>query len=312
MNWVEVSFTVEAELAEPVAELLGRLAPRGVALHPAAGVQAGPGAAAPLVEVRAYLPDDASLPDRKRRLEEGVWHLGQIRAIPDPVFRAVEEQDWAESWKAGHQPFAVGRRFLVLPEWEEAPPGSPRLVMRIDPGMAFGTGAHASTRLCLQAMEENLAPGARVVDLGCGSGILAVAAARLGAEHVLAVDTDPMAVQAAQANVRLNAVEGTVRVIQGSLAEVMAEWPEGADGVVANIYASVLVQMLGGGLAQAVRPGGILVLSGVLAEQFPEVRAAAAAAGVRELRVLSEGDWRALVLQRDVAPLVGGDVGGSA
>ncbi|MGH2625876.1 MAG: 50S ribosomal protein L11 methyltransferase, partial [Anaerolineales bacterium] len=234
---MEVSLLVEAEAAETVADLLSRYAPGGVVLHKEHDPAEAPLPPAPRltsIRVAAYLPVDASLAGTRDELERGLWHLGQIRRLPPPDFRILEDEDWAESWKRHYHPIPVGSRLLVLPSWFPVPPGD-RLILRLDPGQAFGTGTHPSTQVCLELLEEHIRPGARVVDLGCGSGILSLAAARLGAGRVLALDVDEIAVRCAAENVERNQLRQVIHVAQGSLEALQTgEW-RNCDLIVANI-----------------------------------------------------------------------------
>jgi ribosomal protein L11 methyltransferase len=293
-RWIEVEFHLSAELADPVAELLTRLAPRGVAL------EEDPTHRDRAVRLRAWLPDDPELPARRRSLEEGLWHLSQIRPIPQPSFRTIPEEVWSDAWRDLHRPLLVGERLVVLPPWAEVPAGS-RLPVRIEPGMAFGTGSHPTTRHCLEALEAHLRPGGLAADLGCGSGILAIAAAKLGAARVLAYDVDPQAVAAARENAVRNEVADALEIQPGSLAELSAH-PEVQHGglqlLVANIHAEVLEGMLGGGLAECLPPGGRAVLSGILDDQAGPILERAAAGGLGLSEVRQEGDWRTLILER--------------
>jgi ribosomal protein L11 methyltransferase len=181
----------------------------------------------PVVTVHTYLP--TGLPDtqeRRRQIEQGLWFLSRIHSMGEPVIRQLAEEDWANAWKAHYHPLRIGRRFLIIPAWQteqvQPQPGD-RLIV-LDPGMAFGTGLHPSTQLCLRAMEEVVRPGQRVLDAGCGSGILSIAAARLGAAAVDAFDIDPLAVDATGANVALNDLPIPVRVFAGSGPEDDAYW----------------------------------------------------------------------------------------
>jgi ribosomal protein L11 methyltransferase len=246
--------------------------------------------------VRAWLPVDGTLADRQAELEEGLWHLGQIQPFPSPTFRSVDEQDWAEIWKREYRPLPIGRRLMVLPSWSTADPGG-RLVVRLEPGMAFGTGAHPTTRHCLELIEETLRPGERVVDLGCGSGILSIAAARMGARRVLALDTDPQAVELAQLNVRRNRVARQVKVALGSYRADGPGRIELVDLLVANLRSDTLIDLLQAGLATWVGPTGRLVLSGLLDTDLPQLRTAAVEANLRELQVRETDDWRTVLLQ---------------
>ena len=288
-GWLEVSVTVENEAAEAVAEVLSRYAPRGVAIEAGPeGWNAGP------VVVRAYLPADDQLPANKRRVEEALWHLGQIRPIPAPTFCPVVEADWAEAWKERLNILHVGQHIVIRPSWRDYAPAPGDVVIQLDPGMAFGTGLHPTTQMCLVALEELIHPGAEVLDLGTGSGILAIAAAKLGAGHVLAMDNDQVAVETARDNVISNEVRGSVSVTCGSLAEVS----ESYDLVVVNILARVIVEMAQEGLAKRVRPGGKLITTGILAEQEQKVVAALERGEFALAKRQQRGDWVCLVMEQ--------------
>jgi ribosomal protein L11 methyltransferase len=305
MHWLEVSLTVNGEAAEAVADVLTRFAPQGVALE-STRLETSPDTdeTRPVGEVivRAYLPVDATLNERRAELEEALWHLGQLLPLPAPAFRPVADADWAEAWKANFQPLRLGRRLMIVPAWldPELAPGV--VAVRLDPGMAFGTGTHPTTQLCLQAIERHLTPGAPMLDLGTGSGILAIAAARLGSGPVLALDVDPEAVRVAGENTVANGVAEQVRVAAGSLAEVLAgaygpEW-RGAPLVVANILARVIINLLSEGLAETVAPGGLLVVSGILDTQAYEVVAALRMAGLTVVAKEHLDDWVALIARK--------------
>jgi ribosomal protein L11 methyltransferase len=289
MEWLEVSVTVENEAAEVVAEVLSRYVYRGVAIEAGPeGWNAGP------VVVRAYLPADDQLQATKRRIEEALWHLGQIRPIPAPTFRPVAEEDWAEAWKERLDVLRIGQHVVIRPSWREYVPEPEDVVVQLDPGMAFGTGLHPTTQMCLAALEELTRPETTVLDLGTGSGILAIAAARLGAGRVLAVDNDPVAVKTARGNVVSNGVQGTVSVVYGSLADV----PGSYDLVVVNILARVIVEMMQEGLANRVRPGGRLITAGIIADQEPEVVAALEQKRLALVERRQTGDWVCLVAEQ--------------
>jgi ribosomal protein L11 methyltransferase len=303
LKWLEVSLIANGEVAEAAADVLARHAPAGLALESVAASQAKP-ATQGSIRLRAYLPMDDQLEARRARIEEELWHLSQIMPIPQLEFQLIEEEDWAEAWKESYRPIPVGDRLLIQPSW--LPPAkSERAILYIDPEQAFGTGTHPSTRLCLLALEQHLRPGDYAYDLGCGSGILAIAAARLGAARVRAYDIDILAVTAAQKNAERNGVEGAISIESGSLAELLQDCSrqgEGGDILLANILAPVLETLIHEGLAQGVKPGGKIILSGILAEQAPDLCRSAEDAGLRLLQVLKETDWQALVLERTIAP----------
>jgi ribosomal protein L11 methyltransferase len=299
MSWLEVSLTVSAEAAEAVSEVLARFTPNGVAVEAAGFVVTADDEGVPVgdVTVRAYLPSDAGLDAARARLEEALWHLGQILPLPAPEYRPIAETDWAEAWKANFKPIRIGRRLIVVPAWLDPPLGPDDVPIRLDPGMAFGTGTHPTTQLCLAAVERHLRPGQPVIDLGTGSGILAIAGAKLGASRVLAYDIDPEAVRVAGENVPANGVADRVQVALGSLAELRAAGAQ-APLVLANILARVLVNLFDEGLAELVTPGGLMVLSGILESQAFEVRAALQTHGLTLAAQERLEDWVALVARR--------------
>ncbi len=296
MEWLEVSVTAGYEAAEAVADVLSRYAYRGVA------IEAGPeGWGAEQVIVRAYLPADEHVSANKRRIEEALGHLNQILPISTPGFRTIAEKDWAEAWKERLTVMHIGRRIVICPTWQNYSPGIDEVLIRLDPGMAFGSGLHPSTRMCLMKLEELVRPGMRVLDMGTGSGILAIAAAKLGAACVVAVDNDPVAVRVARENVMANGVSDVVRVIYGSLAEAQGIYHI----VVANILANVIVDMVRNGLADRVLAGGSLIAAGLIQGQETETGMALEQHGLKLAERCQIDDWVCLVAGRgsdDPAP----------
>lgn len=207
----------------------------------------------------------------------------------------VADEDWSENWKKYYKPFRIGSHLVVKPTWEpyEAQPGDQ--MIELDPGMAFGTGTHETTHMCMQLLEKHLRPGMRVMDVGTGSGILAIAAARLGASDVLAIDIDPNAVKVAKENVALNGVESRVRVVEGDLCKSEAI---PCDLAVANIVADAIC-MLAGPLTRHLQKGRLLVCSGIIREREQDVRDAAAQAGYTLFDRVEMGEWVALALKNE-------------
>jgi ribosomal protein L11 methyltransferase len=297
--WLEASVRVNEELSESVADVMARFAPRGVTLGYEA-VQPDPdGEGRPCgpITVRAYLPLDSDLASRRAGLEEALWHLGRISPVPEPVFREVAETDWTLEWKKHYRPVRIGRRLMIVPSWMEWNAAADDVVLRLDPGMAFGTGMHPTTQLCLEALEQKIRPGAEVIDLGCGSGILAIAALRLGAGRASGWDVDPEAVRVAQENAAMNAVTAKFEVRLGSLQDLLNE-KRSAPVVAANILAGVLREMLRASLAEAVRPGGCLILSGILQNQSDAVETAVGESGMQLTEKKIREDWVALVAEK--------------
>jgi ribosomal protein L11 methyltransferase len=288
MKWLETSVTVDCEAAEAVAEILSRYAPRGVA------IEAGPdGGRASPVTVRAYAPADDSeeLRCNKRRIEEALWHLGQIWPIPAPTFQPVDEEDWAEAWKAQLSVLHIGEHIVIRPSWLEHKKKRDDIIIQLDPGMAFGTGLHPTTQLCLETLESLVQPGMDVLDMGTGTGILAIAAAKLGATHVTAVDSDRVAIKIARENVALNTVPEAVEVRCGSLEDVGGSY----DLVAVNILARVIIEMMHQGLGTRVKSGGKIIAAGIILDQESDVKSAMEQEGFAVVDRRRRDDWVCLV-----------------
>ncbi len=285
MKWMEISARVDAEGAEAASELLDRYAYGGVAFEETVR-KTGP----PHLTVRAYIPADDDVSEKRQSLREAWWHLSQARPLGRLRCRLVDEEDWSQAWKRYFTVHHATQRIVIKPSWRDyqAQPGE--VVVELDPGAAFGTGLHPTTQLCLQALEELTWPGIGVLDVGTGSGILAIAAAKLGAKHVMAVDVDAVAVRVAQENVNLNRCSDQISVAEGT---ARMEAGSGYDLVVANIIANVIIGMAAD-LTERLRPGGTLVVSGIIRGRTPEVRAALRSAGLRNITSQRAGDWLAL------------------
>jgi ribosomal protein L11 methyltransferase len=291
MEWLEVSVAVEPEAAEAVAEVLSRYAPQGVVVDLGRGDES----AVQQVTVKAYLAVDEDIAERRQKVEEALWHLHHIwPVIPDPTFTPILDQDWTAGWKESIPVLHLGRRVVVKPSWREYTAQPEELLLEMDPGLAFGTGLHPTTQLCVEALEDLMQPAMRVLDLGTGTGILALVAAKLGAADVLAVDNDVNAVAVARRNARANAAAHQIRVLHGSLAEV----GEPYDLVVANILAHVIIDMAASGLDTRIRRGGTLVVSGILVEQADEVASALATQGLSIVERRQREDWVALIARK--------------
>jgi ribosomal protein L11 methyltransferase len=321
--WLEVSMTVNGELAEAVAEVFGRFAPNGVAMESfiEEGVSyTGDIAAQNLVKVACYLPVDDQMEGKRAQLEESIWYLGRIQALPELRMREVNQEDWADAWKRQYKPIPIGHSLMISPAWLDSVV-SDRLQIKLDPGMAFGTGTHPSTQLCLELIEaligSRLEPVSsestsekesakktfhrkeiNIIDIGGGSGILSIGALKMGARRALCVDIDPIAVRTAKENALINGVEKNIEVRLGSLQDIKAGLFKIKLGflVVANILAPVLIKLLDQGLKDLVEQDGYLILSGIISEQFEEIEGAAARNGMTIHTKKQTGDWIALCL----------------
>jgi ribosomal protein L11 methyltransferase len=312
MDWVEISLTVNGELAEAVAEVLSRYCSNGVTTEQGirhfddrdAGTADGP------ITVRAYLPADARLEGKRAQIVEALHYLGMIQPLPAAAFRPIANQNWMEAWREHYRPIEIGRRLMVVPAWME-PADQKRIAVKIDPGMAFGTGTHPSTQLCLrfidsildsvtgQAPSRQARPATSIIDVGCGSGILSIAALKLGAGAALGVDTDDEAVRNARGNADLNGIGGELILGVGSVQEIL----DGRFGiksaplVVVNILAPVITDLFGDGLARLLEPGGALILAGILETQADDVENAARKAGmILQVGPAQMGEWIAFCM----------------
>ena len=309
MNWLEVSMVVDGELAEAVADVMARFAYSGVMMEQGvkyndeedAGTPTGP------ITVRAYLEMDDQIEEKRQKLEESLYYLGMIQPLPPAAYRQIADQNWMEAWKQHYKPILIGKRIVIVPAWMESPdPG--RIAIKIDPGMAFGTGTHPTTQLCLELMElffdhtpsSIVHRPSSVIDVGCGSGILSIAAIKLGAKTALGVDIDAGSVKNSRENADANAVGAEFILGVGSVDEIRSGQFAftKAPLVVANILAPVIVRLFDGGLADLIEPEGAIILSGILAEQEQRVVEAAQAQGLRLNEKRQMGDWVALTMSR--------------
>ena len=303
MEWLEIAVSSPPAGVELVSEIFRELGVGGVVIEDpavihmyAARTHPEEWAVSPEVAkqekpvVKAYLPVDDGL---DRRLEELFSALNRLGLNPEAEVstRAVRE-DWASTWKQYYKPVHVGRRIVVRPSWEEYRAVDGELVIELDPGMAFGCGTHPTTSLCLKLLENYIRGGERIYDVGTGSGILAVAAAALGAGRVVAVDLDPVACRAAAENVARNRVEGIVRVVQGNLLDNLNG---GADLVVQ--YHCQCDYSLAPDAAAALVPGDFLIASGIIRHRA-EVQDALEEAGLTPWEQLEEGEWTAIVAKK--------------
>jgi ribosomal protein L11 methyltransferase len=315
--WLELAVTAAPEAVEAICEVMGRYTQGGVAIEePYTLLDDGQVARTILdapVTVRVYVPDDAGGEESRARIEEGLWHLRQIGFgdISQITARRLAEEDWANAWKEHYHVTHLGQRVVIKPSWREYSPQPHEVVVELDPGMAFGTGLHPTTRTCVLALEDAVRPSDHVLDVGCGSGILSIAALKLGAARLLALDVSAVAVEATRANLAANGLadraETRLATLEGAAGEPYFPLPPdvavlGAevgvyDVVVANIIARVIAQ-LAPALVRATKPGGVLIASGIIAERRHEAEGPLRAAGLTQIRDLIEGDWVTLVGRR--------------
>ncbi|MFO7585561.1 MAG: 50S ribosomal protein L11 methyltransferase [Anaerolineales bacterium] len=302
-SWLEVSLTVNGELAEAVADVLARFAPNGVVTEQAVKFNDEEDEGTPVgdITVRAYLAADETLEETRQKLEESLYYLGMIQPLPTPVFKPVADQNWMEAWKVRYQPIPIGRKLVIVPAWMDSPDPA-RVAIKIDPGMAFGTGTHPTTQLCLEFLEDCLPENCPLVmDVGCGSGILAIAALKLGAQAALGVDIDEASIRNSLENAQNNGVDSEAfQLGLGSVDEIRAGQfgAKSAPLVLANILGPVLIRLFDAGLADLVLPGGKLILSGILEHLAADVTTAAEGRGLKLIETKQMGDWVALLVAR--------------
>jgi ribosomal protein L11 methyltransferase len=301
VRWLELTVEVDAEAVEAVSEIFGRLG-HGTAVRPTRllrdpfdelNVREDPTAP---YEVTSHLPDDAAAPAALDATERALWHLQAfgLRPCGELRVRPVDDADWLEAWKAGFAPQRIGR-VVIVPSWLDEPISPDEVELRLDPGMAFGTGLHPTTRACLTLLQRAGPMPPRVLDVGSGSGILALAALRLGAGHAHCLDTDPVAVEATLANAAVNGLGDRVTAHVGSLPAAPDEEPYPL--ILANLVAAVLVE-LATPLAAHTARSGQLVASGIIAERATEVEGALLAAGFVAEERLADGEWISLRMVR--------------
>ncbi len=291
-SWLEVSLTVSPEAAEAVAEVLSRYAPQGVAID--MGEPDEPREDETVI-VKAYLVMDETIEARRLELATAVDHLRHIwPQIPAPSFTPIPDQDWTAVWKESIPVLHLTDQVVIKPTWRDYDPQPDEIVLEMDPGMAFGTGLHPSTQLCAEGLAAWMQPEYRILDLGTGTGILALIAAKLGATEILAVDNDINAVAVARRNARHNHVAHAIRHVHGSLPDISGAY----DLVLANLLAPILIKMARAGLATRVQRNGLLIASGILEEQMAEVIEVFKQEGLYVVEVLQREDWVALVTRK--------------
>ncbi|PID00468.1 50S ribosomal protein L11 methyltransferase [Sporosarcina sp. P29] len=311
MKWSEVSVHTTHEATEAVANILHEAGASGVVIEdseepgkervdqygeiyaldkddfPSEGVI-----------IKAYLPVNSFINETVENLELEIEGLRQFSLNPGRFtigITEVDEEDWANSWKQYFHPVKISKRFTIVPTWEEyTPVESDELIIELDPGMAFGTGTHPTTVLCLQALEKYLEPGQTIVDVGTGSGVLAIGAALLGAKHITALDLDEVAVRAAQENVTYNHADDRITVLKGNLLDSIEEPP---DMIIANILAEVIMSFSKDAY-QLVKPGGLFITSGIIGAKREEVRNDLTAQGFEIVETVLMEDWVAIIARK--------------
>lgn len=286
MKWVEITVTTSPSAVEAIANILLECRTGGIAED-----VLDPG----IVRLRGYLPVGPATEVTLAAIERRIRGLPKFDLDITPgtiVTEIIEDENWATAWKTHYRAFGVGRGLWIKPTWDpDLPPGQ-AVIIELDPGMAFGSGLHPSTQLCLRALEERLRGGETIFDVGTGSGILSIAAAKLGAKAVVGFDEDPVAVDVARQNVAYNHVADRVTVRAGDL---LAEVTGRAEIILANLTADILFRLIPGA-RDHLAARGLVIASGIIADRLLEVEAVARASGFEILDVRQEGEWRCLLL----------------
>jgi ribosomal protein L11 methyltransferase len=312
MKWSEISIHTTNEAIEPISHILHEAGASGVVIedpfeltkeredqfgeiyqlnpddYPVEGVI-----------VKAYLPVNSFLGETVEAIKESINNLILYDidvGLNTVTISEVNEEEWATAWKKYYNPVKISERFTIVPTWEiYEPVSSDELIIELDPGMAFGTGTHPTTVMCIQALERTVKSGDQVIDVGTGSGVLSIAAAMLGAEKIQAYDLDEVAVTQAKLNIKLNKVNNIVTVSQNNLLDDVAE--ASADVIVANILAEVIVRFTDGA-AQVIKPGGYFITSGIIQQKKDLVKDALISSGFDIVETILMEDWVAIISKR--------------
>lgn len=308
VKWAEISIQTSHEATEAVAEIFHELGASGVLIEDPELVNDYIHSGAwdytdiPLAEetdtvtVKAWLPTDEDLPNKLEQLRLHMDELSQFLDKGSGTINCceIQDEDWANNWKQYFHPEKIGERIVVKPSWEEYTPINDEIVIEIDPGMAFGTGTHATTSMCIQLLEEYIKPDMKVFDVGTGSGILAITAAKLGAGEIKATDYDPVAVDVARENIEKNHENGHIAIFQSDLLKNITGK---ADFIIANIIADIIIRMFDD-VDTKLNPHGTILTSGIIADRIPEVIAKAEQQGFVVDKMNEKAGWATIIFRR--------------
>lgn len=297
MEWLELSVESPPEFVEPLSQIFYRYGHGGVAVESAGGYNPDEGetsAADQTKKITTYLPINESTNERRSQIDIGVRLVAHVSNISPLTERILKEEDWEHAWKEHFHVLHITKTIVIVPTWRNYTPLNSEITILLDPGMAFGTGHHPTTRMCLEQLEDLIATGDSLLDVGCGSAVLSLAAAKLGAKNVFGLEIDPVATNVAKQNVGKNEVQHTVQITQGSLPhqDVLTSHYQ---IVMANISAKVISE-ISNYLVESVAPGGKIIASGILLESVTSVLEKFEQSGAIFERQVTDGDWVTLVL----------------
>jgi len=299
MEWLEISIDVPPEFVEPLSNIFQRYG-TGVVIENPSAFNPDEGELPPIpdtVNVRTYIPADDASKERKSHIEVGVNLINHLHPIGPLKERILPQEDWETSWQEHFHPLRVGENIIICPTWREYNNLATDVLINIDPGMAFGTGHHPTTRMCLELLENIINGGETVIDVGCGSGILSIGAIKMGAKYCVGIEIDSKAANVARANCELNSIEAQVSIETGTLGA-----PKKLNGqfdiLVANISSKVIMD-LAVLISNSVRVGGELILSGILVTSLKEVKDQLEACGIRFVKENRDDDWVAILAVKD-------------
>jgi len=312
LQWIEIKIITRTEAVEAISYMLTELGIKGVRIDDPKDIlmqekdecawdyvdEALLQSKDPdVVEIFCYLSEEDYYLQRIEEIKSRLAMIAQFIPIGEGTvtLQKVKEEEWANAWKQYYKPFRAAKQIVIEPTWEKATfVQEGDQVIKLDPGMAFGTGTHETTSLCIQSLEQYVTPNDTILDIGCGSGILGIVAGKLGAKKVIGVDIDPNAIKVAKENVQINQVDEIVEIRQGDLLEVVEEK---TDCIVANIIADVIIKLVES-VPQVLRPKGFFIASGIIMERLEEVKQAIEKSSFDLVEVLTKGDWAAVVARK--------------
>ncbi len=309
MKWTEVCIKTTEEASDAISEMLNTIGAGGVVIEDPNEIRRQIESPNSLdyadqefmdslgteVTVKAYFNEEKTAEELAILIKEKLNFISQFLNVGKGYVgsSSVDDEDWSTAWKKYYKPFNISNNVAIKPSWEEYEKKAGEIVIEMDPGMAFGTGTHETTRLCSQLLEEYVKPGDSVIDVGCGTGILSIIAVKLGAQNAIAVDIDEVAARVSRENCRINGVLDSISVSKGVLSDIK---PQKVDIVVANIIADVVIG-ISGQVPAYLKQGGVLLTSGIIHERRDDVVKAYTGLGFEFVKILEMGEWVAIVFR---------------